>query len=151
MAEDFRSEKERVYQEWKRLHELYPDKFRSEERLLYARRMYWAHSLNNFFTRIPESSDPLDCLNGGIYKALNKSDTVRRDFTRPTDYGKYSDLMLNQTPREFLSVINEIADFHHLDKDKFRQTDSSIDRNQLAFPIFVHLIALGYNRLELVI
>lgn len=147
MAKSFQSRVEKLDQIWFDLTERFS--FMGSKNAFY-RSEYWLF-LNNFHTRIPRTEDPLDSYCGEITKAIGWLDILNKENLKlsPENSKHYSDLYLGQTPREFFNVVDEVVKSHAFEGGTFRKTFGAERKSALAFPIYVHLRAIGYSDYEL--
>lgn len=147
MAKSFQSRREHLDEVWSDL----TNRFSlMGSRNAFYRSEYWSF-LNNFHTRIPRTEDPLDSYLGKIHEDISWLDTLNRDNLKllPENSEHYSGLFLNQTPREFFNIVDEVLKFYAFDREPFRKPFDAERKSALAFPIYVHLRAIGYSDNEL--
>ena len=125
----------------------YVKKFGTEEN-------WRSHLLNNFHLHLPHENPGLMIYRNMITfidkEAWNKPFGEIMSIVSGGREGgaTYSELFLNQTPKEFYAVVDEVTEMRKIDPKKiFAVKEQSQEKmNKLLMPIYVDLRKKGYSR-----
>ena len=126
--------------------------FRKDHIKTFGKESNWrTHYLNNFFLHFPHEDQQVMAYRNLItFCHKDAWEKPFKDFMTqvPAEGDKgYSELFLNQTPREFYLIVDEAAEEHNINAKKIYDTHrtSQEKMNELIMPVYISLRKKGYT------